>query len=111
MLNPNPKPRAEVQRRMALFALAHPIRFALLSGLAGALWAFAIVGDARAGGAAGIGMTVLVWLAWNRRGFLRRRELRLYDPEGRPKTESLLGAANVDRADQPVQNHSHDEDD
>ena len=73
------KPPAAQQNSLTLFALAHPIWLAIISGAMVALWTGAVVGDKRAVAVAGGLTAILVWSLWNRRGPARRRETRIHN--------------------------------
>lgn len=82
----NRKPTQDRQAPLTRFALAHPRWLAICSGLVISLWTLVIVGDMRAVAGAGMGLTAVVWLAWNSRGPARRREERLWNSDGTPRT-------------------------
>lgn len=66
------------QRPITKFALAHPVKLALASGLAGGAWCLAVVGDARAAVPVGLFTCGAAWWLWSPRGPARRREGRLF---------------------------------
>jgi hypothetical protein len=75
------QPRPKRQSRLTLFALAHPFRLAITSGLVIAAWAAVIVGDWRAVVGAGAGVFMLQCWIWGPRGLGRRREERLLNSD------------------------------
>ena len=79
-------PLPKTQNALTRFALAHPIYYAISSGAVMVTWVMVLVGDLRAVIPVGIGIAVLQWGLWNRRGFLRRRSQRLYDEHGHLRT-------------------------
>ena len=76
------------QKSLTRYALRHPVRLSLGSGVAAAAWGAGIVGDWRASAGGGIAVAIIAGILWSPQGPARRRENRFYNEDGNRRSDA-----------------------